>query len=240
MLSRTLGSSVCFGVTLPKILVDRPELIEFSQALYSLLLAHADDFGRQEGNIETVRFRVFPTSHRTEDEFGAALNALAQSELIEWYDANKQSVIAIRKWDSHQTGLHKRTKSKFPDPPSDDGGASTFPAVEATSGESKDGTLYTDRSRQIVERFSTSHLALRKQPYMASRVQQERDLYAAQTLSVHYTDDQLGDLIEAFLRVPDESSPILKNGQRTLPMLVVIVPKLANLLGFKAVTGEQA
>jgi hypothetical protein len=231
MLSRTLGSSVRWGVTLPKVLSDAPELIEFSQTLYSLLLAQSDDFGRQEGNIDTVRFRVFPTSRRTEDEFERALLALNEAELIDWYEAQQphspvERVIAIRKWDSHQTGLHKRTKSKFPDPPSEEGGASAIPAVEVSSD-------IMDRARSWAQRYKVAHLEIIQQPYIATRIQEERDVDAARALCEGYNDDQLGPIVETFLRIPDEGSELFKNGRRTLPMLLLMAPRIAKMLGVK-------
>jgi hypothetical protein len=224
MLSRTLGSSVRWGVTLPRVLSDTPELIEFSQTLYSLLLAQSDDFGRQEGNIDTVRFRVFPTSRRTDAEFELALRALNEAELIDWYESEQQRVIAIRKWDSHQTGLHKRTQSKFPDPPSSDGGASAIPAVEVSSD-------IMHRARAWAERYKAAYFEIIKQPYTATRLQEERDLDAARALCEGYNDEELETIVSTFLRIPDEGSDLFKNGRRTMPMLAHLAPRIAKMLG---------
>jgi hypothetical protein len=57
---------------------------------------------------------VLPTSSRTEEDFSAALTTLREVGLIDWYDSSEGQVIEITDFDLHQTGLHKRTASKFP------------------------------------------------------------------------------------------------------------------------------
>lgn len=90
---------------------------EFPQLLYALLLPHSDDFGRQAGDAFTVKHEVFPISPRAETEFEAALVALDVHRLIQRYEANGRSVIQIVDFEPHQQGLHKRTRSEFPEPP---------------------------------------------------------------------------------------------------------------------------
>lgn len=91
---------------------------EFAQVLYVLLTAHADDFGRLAGDAQSVKLLTLPGSPRNFREFHDALEALDAVGLIEWYDApDGDKCIAIKKFDDHQTGLHKRTASKFPEPP---------------------------------------------------------------------------------------------------------------------------
>lgn len=90
---------------------------EFPQLLYALLVPHCDDFGRQPGDAFTVKHEVFPTSARAEAEFEAALVALEVQELIQRYDVKGQVVIQLLNFEQHQQGLHKRTKSDFPEPP---------------------------------------------------------------------------------------------------------------------------
>lgn len=98
---------------------------EFPQLLYTLLMPHCDDFGRQPGDAFTVKHEVFPTSPRSEDEFESALVALEVSGLIQRYAVDGQQVIQIVKFETHQQGLHKRTGSEFPEPP---------PTVPGSSG----------------------------------------------------------------------------------------------------------
>lgn len=99
-----------------------PPLAEFCQAIYPLLVAHSDDFGRLAGDAFTVKHAIDPTSPRTLSEFEAALQALNDVGLITWYPAVGRKFIQIQNFDPHQIGLHKRTASSYPDPPSGNSG----------------------------------------------------------------------------------------------------------------------
>ena len=222
MISKTLGSSRRFAD-----LGRDANLGEFAQALYTLCVCHADDFGNGPGDAFTVKHRIFPTSPRTEPEFAAALELMAQVGLITLYDADDTRVMVITQFDVHQQGLHKRTKSKFPCP-SDNGQA---PAQET-------GVLL--RAKQDIDRrvsaFLESYPALYQeimgQPYVQTRVQMERDLEAARVLCAAYDQDALDRLVRLFLSV-DEANPkakLLRGSQRTLPKLVTMVGSLANAL----------
>jgi hypothetical protein len=97
-------------------------LAEFAQGLYVLLVVHSDDFGREQGDVATVKFAVDPTSPRPLEDFRAALKALHVVGLIQWYSSDDpnggaaRTYIQINSFEQHQTGLHKRTKSHFPGP----------------------------------------------------------------------------------------------------------------------------
>jgi len=109
MLSKSLGASRKFA---------RCGTVagEFPQLLFTLLVPHADDWGRMTGDAFTVRLAVFPSSGRSEDEFEAALVALEHAQLVVRYPHGGGQVLQIVKFDEHQRGLHKRTKSDFPPP----------------------------------------------------------------------------------------------------------------------------
>lgn len=92
------------------------ELAEFCQALFPLVVAHADDFGRLPGDVFTIRHLVWPTSTRSLEQFNAALTALDHVGLILRYRANGGDYIQVLHFEEHQVGLSKRTKSKFPKP----------------------------------------------------------------------------------------------------------------------------
>lgn len=114
-------------------------LAEFAQSLYDLLVVHADDWGRQAGDLFTLRYRVDPTSPRSMAEFAAALEALQRVGMIAWYDAEMEGatrkVLEIWNFDAHQTGLHKRTASRFPPaPPGTSGNFLGIPLKEGTEG----------------------------------------------------------------------------------------------------------
>jgi len=87
---------------------------EFCQALYPLLVAHADDFGRLSGDTYTVKHAVIPTSPRKEHDISAALAALHLVGLIEWYEVEGEKVIEIVNFLEHQK-LSRKTPSVFPD-----------------------------------------------------------------------------------------------------------------------------
>lgn len=93
-------------------------LAEFAEALYMLLLAHADDFGRQHGDVFTVQHAIDPIARRSAADFERALQALADAGLIVRYRDEAHELIAIVDFDAHQIGLHKRTESAYPAPPS--------------------------------------------------------------------------------------------------------------------------
>jgi len=103
-------------------------LAEFCQAIYPLMVVHADDFGRHPGDPFTVKHVVDPTSRRTLDEFARALTFLDDVGLIHWYDVDGRWFYEIVDFDLHQGGLHKRTKSKFPEFPGSSGKFREFPA----------------------------------------------------------------------------------------------------------------
>lgn len=109
MLSKSLGASRKFARC-------GASAGEFPQLLFSLLIPHADDFGRMTSDAFTVKHAVFPTSPRTEDEFEAALTALEHAKLIVRYPHEEGQVLQIVKFDEHQRGLNKRTTSDFPPP----------------------------------------------------------------------------------------------------------------------------
>jgi len=115
LISRSLGSSRKFHhaqSAVPK------GLGEFTQLLFTLLLAHTDDFGRMAGDAFTVQHVVFPTSARSEGEFESALKGLTIVKLIERYVQNDNIFLQVNKFEDHQRNLHKRTASRIPEVPS--------------------------------------------------------------------------------------------------------------------------
>lgn len=94
-----------------------PALADFCHALYPLLVAHSDDFGRQPGDLFTVKHVVIPVSPHSLDDLASALGHLNDVGLIRWYESGGRKYIAIVDFEQHQSGLHKRTESKFPEPP---------------------------------------------------------------------------------------------------------------------------
>lgn len=101
------------------------KLAEFCQSLYPLLVAHADDWGCQQGDVFTVKHLVDPTSPRRLEDFERGLVALHNVGLITWYQSGGDGrwVIYIRGWFDHQQlrghdkDGRKRTFSEPPENP---------------------------------------------------------------------------------------------------------------------------
>jgi len=131
LISRSLGSSRKFAT-----LGANHKPSEFAQLLFTLLVPHTDDFGRLAGDAFTMKHAVFPTSKRAEVDFEAAMDALARAGLILRYEVDGQQIAQVVDFDKHQGNLHKRTKSKFPEPPGISGNVPDFPSSRARKIES--------------------------------------------------------------------------------------------------------
>lgn len=84
-------------------------LAEFCQAMYPLIVAHSDDYGRVEGSVFHVKHAIEPTSPRTLTEFEAALCALMVVGLVDWYaDSKNRLVLQVIDFKPHQPGLKQR------------------------------------------------------------------------------------------------------------------------------------
>jgi hypothetical protein len=94
-------------------------LAEFCQAMYPLLVAHADDSGRQAGDVFTIKHVVVPTSPRQISDVEKALTSLARVGLIDWYEVEGRKVVQISDFAAHQPGLKNRGNSKLPALPGD-------------------------------------------------------------------------------------------------------------------------
>lgn len=218
MISKSLGTSRKFAA------LSGP-LAEFSAALYPLIVSHTDDFGRLEGDSFTIKHRVWPTAHRDEPEFQGALEQLRSVGLIELYVVGDQQYVEVTRFDDHQTGLHKRTRSKIPSPDETE-----TPLVRPYDKDSRAG--------DFLEHYNELYREVIKQPYMGnSRGQKLRDFEAAQELCASYTDKDLLTMAEFFLRVDPSKTPkarMLAGKQRTVPMLKTMVGDIATHLKIEA------
>jgi hypothetical protein len=114
LISKSLSTSAKFAELQTAV----PELAEFCQCLYMLLVAHSDDWGRQAGDVFTVKHVIAPASPRSMREVEVALTALHNAGMVVWYESEGRKLIQINDFDAHQPGLHKRAeKSKFPEAP---------------------------------------------------------------------------------------------------------------------------
>lgn len=126
------------------------KLAEFSQLLFGLIVVHTDDFGRMQGDAQTVKLQVFPGSPRKIPEFELALVYLHNVQLITLYsDPDGCIYLQVNKFEPHQSGLHKRTKSRFPEPPANSGRLREFPG---NSG-STELNLREEKRTELKDRF---------------------------------------------------------------------------------------
>lgn len=146
LISRCVSTSRKFG-TLPTL---AGELAEFCQKLYLLIIPHTDDFGRMSADAWTIKFQVDPSSARSLDEFSRALSYLESAGLVQIYTGNDaEPCLQVVGFDPHQPGLHKRTASKFPEPP---GNSRKFPEIPSEQnrteqkGTERNGTEQTQKA----------------------------------------------------------------------------------------------
>jgi hypothetical protein len=118
MIDKTLSTSVRRAA----LHAELPELAEFTQALYPLLVAHSDDWGCQGGDAFTIKHKVDPTSPRPLEAFQEALGALHRVGLIVWYDTvgdgSGAQWVFITGWFAHQRLRGHTTDGRMrPSPP---------------------------------------------------------------------------------------------------------------------------
>lgn len=127
MVSKTLG---CSSRKFARLRQDYPSIGLFAQALYPLLIANSDDFGRQQGDAFTVKHAVWSTAPEHELAFDEALQALDKVGLVSRYTVDGAIYLHIIGFEEHQQGLHKRVASRFPEPP---GNSRNFPEIPGDS-----------------------------------------------------------------------------------------------------------
>jgi len=91
----------------------------FGPLLYTWLHPHADDFGRMDGSAYWIKYNIVPCLEFDEKKIEQVLHSMESIGLIIRYSVNGTYCLQIQKFEEHQTGLNKRTASKFPDPPDD-------------------------------------------------------------------------------------------------------------------------
>lgn len=117
----------------------------FHMLLFTWMIPHADDFGRLFGSPLKIKALVVPMLDKTIKEVEEALSSLYREGLINWYEVNGDQFIEIEKFDKHQTGLHKRTKSKFPEPP---GNSRKFPEIPGQENRTEENRTEEKRREQ--------------------------------------------------------------------------------------------
>lgn len=91
------------------------DLTVHSALLFTWLIPHTDDFGRMYGNARRVKAIVVPMRDDfTADMVRECLDELKKAKLIDLYKVDGDFYIQLPAFETHQTGLHKRTTSKYP------------------------------------------------------------------------------------------------------------------------------
>lgn len=114
---------------------DELGLGDFAQALFPLIVVHADDFGRLDGDAFTIKHMVFPASPHSEADFETALQAMHEVGLIRLCEVEGERYVQVVNFDREQPGLNKRTSSAYPDPPGILGNSGKFPEIPETAGK---------------------------------------------------------------------------------------------------------
>lgn len=95
-------------------------IAEFCLQLFPLLVAHSDDYGRLDGDAETLKLVCDPGAPRPVSDFVKALEQMECVGLVRRYDVAGSAWLQIVKFDEHQPGLlSKRIAPKSPSPPTD-------------------------------------------------------------------------------------------------------------------------
>lgn len=118
----------------------------FDMLLFTWMIPHTDDFGRLAGTPAKVKALVVPMLDKTNADVNIALEHLQAAGLIKWYENAGQKVVQIENFEAHQSGLHKRTRSKFPDPPDND--SKQFPEVPGSSEQFRNIPLELNRTEE--------------------------------------------------------------------------------------------
>lgn len=99
-----------------KVNVDLPDI--FHMLLFTWIIPHTDDFGRLTGSPAKIKALIIPMLDKSIKDVEKAIYHMHKARLIQWYEVDEEKYIEVLNFDDHQTGLHKRTTSKYPDPPS--------------------------------------------------------------------------------------------------------------------------
>lgn len=90
------------------------DLNDFTALLFSWMIPHADDWGVLPGSAKKIKALVIPLRQQTPEEVENALTEMERVGLIWRYEADGTKYIQFKTWETHQEGLHKRSKPKFP------------------------------------------------------------------------------------------------------------------------------
>jgi len=86
---------------------------DFAKLLFTWMIPHADDWGMIKGSAKVIKALVVPLTDHSTADVEKALQEIADSELIFWFENEGDQYIEFCKWDGYQSGLHKRTKPNY-------------------------------------------------------------------------------------------------------------------------------
>jgi len=90
------------------------ELSDFAALLFTWMIPHTDDYGIIAGTAGKIKALIIPRRKQTEKHVESAMKELQKYKLIWRYIYKNNEYLQFCKFDEHQEGLHKRTKSKNP------------------------------------------------------------------------------------------------------------------------------
>jgi len=110
------------------------ELSDSAFRLFIGLITQADDLGRLKGDPRLLGAQVWPYAPKTVEEVKGWLSELSAAGLIQQYTHTEKPFIALPSWSNHQR-IDNASKSRIPEPNSDDGEVS--PRDSASRGDSR-------------------------------------------------------------------------------------------------------
>ncbi len=104
MPNRILKESICYSPTVEG-------LTWFEEVCFYRLLVQCDDFGRCDARPTLLRAKLFPLREDISSEMvGAAVEALAEAGLVEFYTVEERVYLQLVTWEKHQNVKNKRQK----------------------------------------------------------------------------------------------------------------------------------
>lgn len=103
MISRDLSLSESFAALSP-----------FARTFWILAIVNMDDFGIAPTSPARLKAQVCPLFSETPRDVAEAVAQLAAAGMIEIYTVSGTYYLRAPRFDEYQTGLHKRTRSRFP------------------------------------------------------------------------------------------------------------------------------
>jgi hypothetical protein len=96
------------------------QFADFANFLFTLIVAHSDDWGRFRADLDTLLMTVLPAAYisnvHPQGDYEKALQLLHEENLIRLYEVQGRRYGLVLNFDREQPGLHKRSKPEYPGP----------------------------------------------------------------------------------------------------------------------------